>query len=100
MTKYKIQWIEAHDPHNWGDGDIEKGKKAILESHPYIEHHIDSDGWLDGTCEDTFNADSPEEALEKAQEYETEGVFSLLDETGKQIGTEEGLLGPITASKE
>ena len=97
MQNFKIRWLESHDPSNWGELktgkiDLEKGKRRILDSYPYIEHWIDDDGWLEGTCEDTIQAEDIEEAKTKAfDEFECE-VFDILDENGNLVGTEDGVI--------
>lgn len=90
MSKFKIRWIESHNPDNWDEEDRKNGIKKILDSHPYIEHWFDDEGWLDGTCESTIEAHSIKEAMKKAfDEFECE-VFDVFDENGKLVGNEGG----------
>ena len=58
MQKFKILWIEHHNPLNWGDTE-EEGIKAIKDYLPEgSDVHRDpieqGDGWVECECEDYF----------------------------------------------
>jgi hypothetical protein len=96
MKTYKVGWIESHNPYNWGDGDYEKGVKEIFDSLPPDTKKIDlgnDDEWLDLECWDNFEANNDREAYQYVLDnYQMPNeVFSIYDETGKMIATEEGL---------
>ena len=92
--KFKVIWIESHNPYNWGD-TYKKGKQNILNSFPN-PHIIDlgnNDEWVDIECWDNFEADN----IEKAYKYVIDNyeipndVFSIHDENGNCVATEEGV---------
>ncbi len=73
MNKYTITWIESHNPNNWG------GLKNLLDTFSYIQWEIADDGWVDGDCKDTFEAENIEEAKEYIRDnYDCE-VFSVFE---------------------
>jgi len=83
--KYTIYWTEYHNPLNWGDTE-EEGIKEICDSLPMIRWWHDSDdGWIGVECEDTFEAETDEEAKEIVKdvydEVETFNVFRGNDYT-------------------
>ena len=93
--KYKVGWIESHNPLNWGD-TYEKGVKNIFDSLPPDTHEIaigNNDEWLDLECWDNFEAENDEKAYRHVvNNYEMQsGVFSIQDENGICIATEEGV---------
>ena len=66
--KYKIIWIETHNPLNWGN-TWEQGHDNILNSLPNAQiNHIDNkDGWIDVKCTSYFEANNLEQAKKIAQ---------------------------------
>lgn len=93
--KFKIHWIEWHNPYNWSDNnDYEEGIKNILDSLPNSSHTCsDNDGWIEVECFDIFEADNIETAKDKAKEYDCgcEGIFTVTDLKGNRLFTEEDL---------
>ena len=95
MKKYKVFWLEYHNPLNWGETEKE-GVKNICDSLPTKSWGYDpneDDGWIEVSCLDKFEANNIEEALKYVEEnYEIQtGVFSIFDEEGKIVATEEGI---------
>jgi len=88
--KYTIYWLEFHIC------DDEQDVKEWLEMLP-PNTKCEGDVWGDGAyefeCQDTFEADSIEEAKKLASEYECgqEGIFNVLDEAGKKVFDENDL---------
>ena len=77
-----------------------QGIKNICDSLPTKSWQYDpneDDGWIKVSCEDTFEANSIEEAKKIAGEYDcgVNGVFSVFDDKGKLIFTEEDLENDI-----
>ena len=90
--KFKIYWLEYHNPNNWGKTE-EEGIKNICDSLPTKSWQYDpneNDGWIEVECEDIFEAKDIEEAKKKTYEYDipTE-VFTVFDDKGKILFTEE-----------
>jgi len=79
------------------DKKIEQnGIKKITESLPTKSWQYDpneADGWIEVECLDTFEAKDIEEAKKIAGEYDcgSSGIFSVFDEKGKVVFTEEDL---------
>jgi len=92
--KFKIYWTEYHNPMNWGDTE-EEGIKNIIEALPTKSWQYDpmeNDGWIQVECEDIFEADNIEQAKKIASEYDiASDVFTVFDEEGKRLFTEEDL---------
>ena len=93
--KFRIYWLEYHDPMNWGETE-EEGIKNMYDLLPAKDIHLDpneNDGWVECECEDTFEANSIEEAKKIANEYDcgSSSVFSVFDEKGEVVFTEEDL---------
>ena len=94
--KFKVGWIESHNPYNWGD-TYEEGVKNIFDSLPPDTKQIDlgnNDEWLDLECWDNFEANNIEEAYQYVLDnYEIpDDVFSIHDENGNCVATEEGVM--------
>jgi len=93
--KFKIIWLECHNPDNWADDNIEdmearekNGIQSMLDSLPNAEHTgTDNEGWVEIECADYFEADNIEEAKKKAEEYDvgSSGVFIVRDEKGNIV---------------
>lgn len=94
--RFKIYWIEYHNPANWGDTE-EEGIKNIIDNLPTKHWQYDpceNDDWIEVECEDFFEADNIEEAKDYVQdEYDIQTeVFTVFNaKTGKQLFTEEDL---------
>ncbi len=92
--KYKIVWIESHDPMNWGK-TWEQGHTNILNSlpNPEIERIDSKDGWLDVRGTDYFEANNLKQAKKITQAYEvgTSGVFAVFDIKDKMVFTEQDI---------
>lgn len=94
--KYKVGWIESHNPRNWGD-TYKKGMGNILTQLPPDTKEINlgnHDEWVDLECWDNFETDTNEKAYQYVLDnYDIPNdVFSILDETGRSIATEEGII--------
>ena len=94
--KFRIYWLEYHDPMNWGETE-EEGIKNICDSLPTKAWQYDpneADGWIEVECEDTFEANSIEEAKKIANDYDCgcDRIFAVFDENDKLVFTEEGLI--------
>lgn len=95
--KFKISWIEWHNPYNRADDDIREeryknGVRDILESLPNSTHTGgDEDDNIEVECFDIFEAENIEEAKIKTKEYECgeNNIFVVSDEKGNRIFTEE-----------
>lgn len=97
--KFRIHWIESHDPQNWADDDIEdydkrakNGLKNILDSLPNAKcTHEDNEGWVEIECWDEFEAKNIEKAKKKALEYDVSetGVFCVTDTKNKKLFDEQ-----------
>ena len=104
--KYTIHWLEFIYPdsycdeldismHEIDEENVDNYKavlEAILEGLPPKSKH--SGGYFDCwefECQDTFEANSIEEAKEKTKEYECgqENIFNVVDENGERAFTEE-----------
>ena len=108
--KFRIYWLEYHDPMNWVDWEVceklseinekieQNGIKNITESLPTKSWQYDpneNDGWIEVSCEDTFEANSIEEAKKYVEENYDIEVFSVWQETNytDPVFTEEDLVG-------
>ena len=101
--KFKIHWIEWHNPYNWADDNIsedkvkENGIKNILDNLPNSKHTAsDDDGWVEIECYNTFESDDITRAKIKAHEYECgdNNIFTVTDEKDNRLFTEEDDICP------
>ncbi len=92
--KYKIVWIESHDPMNWGK-TWEQGRVNLLNFFPNSEitHVTNESGWLNIKCTDYFEANSIEQAKKIAKAYEvgTSEVFAVFEIKEKMVFTEQDI---------
>ena len=93
--KYKVFWLEYHNPFNWGETEKE-GIKNICDSLPTKSWRYDpneNDGWIEVSCLDEFKAKNPEQARQYVfDNYDIQSeVFSIFDKEGYIVATEEGL---------
>ena len=93
--KYKIIWIESHDPIYYGK-TWEEGKEILLRSLPNAEvTSISPDDYiLDIECKEYFKAKTIIQAKLIARDYFVKGetgVFAVFDSKGKMVFTEQDL---------
>ena len=107
--KYEISWFDSFNTFNWADEDlvneegtdfddiVNNGIKNLKKEFPNIViENQDNDGWIDCVITENFIADTEEELRDKVDEIlEMTGrevdVFSVTDNTGKVVFTEEDL---------
>jgi hypothetical protein len=85
--KYKIYWIEWHNPANW------ESLKKMEEDYGGIVTGSDDEGWVELECFREFEANTIEEAKNKALDLceSDTGVFVVKDEQGNTVFTEEDI---------
>jgi hypothetical protein len=110
METYKVRWLDSYNTWNHvNDLDFENEKRSpcfslskeglrnIKENYPVIDvEDWDVDGWVDCLHEITIHATDIEDLKKKVQEdIDNNGriveVFSVYDQNGKEILTEEDL---------
>lgn len=82
---YNLNWLE-----HWSE------PRTPINPDVQVEHREESDGWFEHEYMYAFKSDNDEKAIEHAKDFVkraefTVDIFSLTDDDGNVILTEEGL---------